>query len=74
VQAAIGLFVIALLLGGYGGQRPNQARRLAAKLSDEGRGTGPELRALLDDPAARAASYAAGALVPVILALMIFKP
>lgn len=74
VQAATALFVVALLLGAYGGQRPKQARKLAGKLSGEGRSAGAELRALLDDSAARTANYASGALVPVILALMVFKP
>jgi hypothetical protein len=75
VQASIALFVIALVLGSYGGQRPKQARKLATKLAEEGRGDAPvELRALLDDTRARAANYASGALIPVILALMVFKP
>jgi hypothetical protein len=74
LQASIALFVIALLLGGYGGQRPKQARKLATKLAEEGRGEAPELRALLDDTRARVANYASGALIPVILALMVFKP
>ncbi len=74
VQAAIGLFVVALALGGYGGQRPKQARKLATKLAQEGGEGGGELRALLDDSRARAANYASAALVPAILALMVFKP
>lgn len=74
VQAAIALFVVAMALGGWGGQRPKQARVLAERLAEEGRPAGDELRALLDDPVARAANYASAALVLAILALMVFKP
>ena len=74
VQASIALFVLALLLGSYGGQRPKQARKLAAKLALEGGEGEAKLRALLDDPLSRATNYASAALVLVILALMVFKP
>lgn len=74
VQAAIALFVVALVLGGFGGQRPKQARKLATRLAADGEDASAELRALLDDPVSRAANYASGALVPAILALMVFKP
>jgi uncharacterized membrane protein len=74
VQGAIALFVVALALGGWGGQRPKQARRLATQLAGEGRPVSAELREMLDDRAALAANYASGALIPVILALMVFKP
>jgi uncharacterized membrane protein len=74
LQAAIALFLAAVGLGGYGGRRPREARELAERLAEEGRVAGVEIHALLDDRRARAANYAAGALVPVILALMVFKP
>ncbi len=74
IDAAIALFAVALLLGGVGGQRPKQARKLATRLASEGRQSGAELRALLDDPLSRAANYASTALVLAILALMVFKP
>jgi uncharacterized membrane protein len=74
IDAAIALFAVALVLGGLGGQRPKQARKLATRLANDGRPAGAELRALLDDPLSRAANYASAALVPAILALMVFKP
>lgn len=74
IQAAIGLFVLALLLGGYGGQRPKRARRLATRLTEEGAPADAELRALLDDLLSRVANYASALLVLAILALMVFKP
>jgi uncharacterized membrane protein len=73
VDAAIALFVAAMALGGWAGQRPKRARRLAARLAEED-GEAGELRALLDDPASRAANYASALLVLAILALMVFKP
>lgn len=62
------------LLGGLGGQRPKQARKLATRLTREGGQADAELRALLDDPLSRTANYASAALLPAILALMVFKP
>ena len=74
IDAAIALFALALVLGGFGGQRPKQARELATRLASEGGQAAAELRALLDDPLSRAANYASAALVLAILALMVFKP
>ncbi len=74
VDAALALFLLAMALGGIGGQRPKQARLLATELDREGRPATPELRALLDDPLSRAANYATAGIVVAILALMVFKP
>lgn len=74
LDAALALFLLAMLLGGLAGQRPKRARLLAAELAREGRPPTPELRALLDDPLSRIANYASAGLVLVILALMVFKP
>lgn len=74
VSAAIALFVLALVLGGVGGQRPKQARKLATQLASEGKSATGELRALLDDRVAQLANYASSALILVVLGLMVFKP
>jgi len=74
VDAALALFILAMLLGGLAGQRPKRARLLATELARENRPPTSELRALLDDPVSRAANYASAALVVAILALMVFKP
>jgi uncharacterized membrane protein len=74
VDAAIALFLLALLLGGFGGQGPKRARMLATALVEEGKPMTPELRALLDAPLSRIANYAAASLIAAILALMVFKP
>jgi uncharacterized membrane protein len=74
VDAALALYVIALVLGGLGGQRPKQARQLASRLAADGEPVSSELRALLDDPISRAENYGSLLLVLVILALMVFKP
>ncbi len=71
---ALGLYGASVLLGGLGGQRPKQARRLAARLAREGKPASAELRALLDDRLSLAANYLSALLVVVILALMVFKP
>ncbi len=74
VVAALVLYVLALGLGGAGGQRPKQARLLAERLAGTGQEANAELRALLDDPRSRGANYLALAIVVVIVALMVFKP
>jgi hypothetical protein len=66
--------VAALVLGGLGGQRPKQARRLAAELAERGEPASDELRALLADRPSLVANYAAALCVLGILALMVFKP
>jgi uncharacterized membrane protein len=74
VDAAIALYVVALALGAVGGQRPKQARRLAARLASEGAPSSADLRALLDDRLSLAANYTSAVVVLAILALMVFKP
>ena len=74
IVLALVLFVAALLLGGLGGRRPKQARKLAEALDSENAEMTPQLRRLLDDPLARAANYASALLVAVILVLMVWKP
>ncbi len=74
VSASIGLFIAALAIGGLGGQRPKQARQLAARLSAEGAAVSPQLRALLDDRRALWQNYVSLLLVLAIIALMVFKP
>jgi uncharacterized membrane protein len=74
IDVALALYVVALVLGALGGQRPKQARRLASRLAADGAPASRELRALLDDPASLAANYASAAAVLAILVLMVFKP
>jgi uncharacterized membrane protein len=73
VAAALGLLLLAFVLGGLGGQRPKRARRLAARTAGEP-GDLAELRALLDDPVSRALNYAAALAVVAALVLMVWKP
>jgi len=69
VSASLGLFIVMVVLGAIGGQRPKQARKLAA-----GGGSADEVRRLLDDRAALAMNYVSLALAVAIVALMVFKP
>jgi uncharacterized membrane protein len=74
IQGALGLWIAAVVLGGYGGRRPRQARELATELAAADREQTPELRALLDDVPSRVANYVSGLALLAILALMVFKP
>ena len=74
VEASIGMYLAALALGGLGGQRPKQARRLAAELAQRNVPVNGELRALLNDRVSLLANYASLALILVIVGFMVFKP
>lgn len=74
VDASIALYLLALALGGLGGQRPKQARRRASELADRDAPADRELRALLDDPISRAANYGSLVLILAIVVIMVFKP
>ena len=74
VDASIGMYIVALALGGLGGQRPKRARRLAVELAERDAPISDELRALLDDRVSLAENYVSLALILVIVAFMVFKP
>jgi uncharacterized membrane protein len=74
LSSSLALFVAALVLGGIGGRRPKQARRLAARLAEERDEMTEELRMLLDDRLSALANYASTLLVLAILVLMVWRP
>ena len=74
IDTSIALYLAALALGGFGGQRPKQARRLAADLAEQQAPANSQLRALLDDPISRAANYGSLVLILAIVVIMVFKP
>lgn len=74
VDAALGLLVAVVVLGTFGGQKPKQARKLAARLAAEHEPLSYELRTLLDDRATLATNYMSALLLLGIIALMVFKP
>jgi uncharacterized membrane protein len=74
LQVSLALFLLALVLGALGGQRPKRARRLAGRLAEDGDELTPELRRLLDDPLSLAANYVSSAVVLAVLVLMIWQP
>jgi len=74
VQAAIGLWVASMALGGYGGRTARHARYLAERLAAAGDEPSEELRALVGRRGPLLASYASGALLLAILVLMVWKP
>jgi hypothetical protein len=71
---ALGLFAAALAIGAAGGRRPRQARRLAARLAESGRGASPELYDLLADRASAATNHLAALMIMIIIALMVWRP
>lgn len=75
IAGALGLLIVAFLLGAAGGQRPKKARLTAERLAREGTSApAGELRALLDDPLSSAMNYASGLCVAAALVIMVWKP
>jgi uncharacterized membrane protein len=74
VIAALVLWVLANALGGAGGRRQEEARRLAVELAEHGDTATAEQRARLVDSVGIALSLASGLAVFAVLALMIWKP
>ncbi|HEY2353649.1 MAG TPA: DUF2269 family protein [Gaiellaceae bacterium] len=74
IQAALGLWVAAMVLGAYGGRTARRARHLAEKLAREGDEPSDELRALVSARGPLWASYASFGLLLVIVVLMVWKP
>jgi uncharacterized membrane protein len=74
ITASIALLAAALVLGGLGGQRPKQARKLAVAETGRRETASPELGALLDDRPARALNVVSLLLIAAIVVLMVTKP
>lgn len=74
IAGALGLLVLAFVVGAIGGQRPKRARLLAERLAQEGKNKSTELESLLDDSLSLALNYTAAALVVTALVIMVWKP
>lgn len=74
IVTSLVLWVVASALGGVGGNRDKEARKLAERLAAEGDAPSPELSVRLRDPVSLALSWGSGVVVIAILALMIWKP
>jgi uncharacterized membrane protein len=74
VWATIVLWIVGNALGGRGGKKSEEARRLAVRLTAEGDAPSAELHAALRDPASNAMSWGAGLAFLLALVLMIWKP
>lgn len=73
IQAALGLWVAAMALGGYGGRTARHARYLAERLAAEGDAPSVELRDLVSSRVPLLASYASGLILLAIVGLMVWK-
>jgi uncharacterized membrane protein len=74
IQAALGLWVAAMVVGGYGGRTARHARHLAARLAAGDDMPSPELQALVAARFPLSASYASALMLLAILALMVWQP
>ena len=74
VIAALVLWAYANAVGGMGGRRDEETRRLAERLAAEGDAPSAELRARQRDPVTLFLEYSGGVAILLILVLMIWKP
>ena len=74
IQAAIGLWVASMGLGGLGGRSARHARYLAQRLAAEGDAPSEQLRALVGGRGPLWASAASTLLLVAVVALMVWKP
>jgi uncharacterized membrane protein len=74
IQAALGLWVAGMALGGFGGRTARHARTLAARLTAEDDRPSPELHALVAARVPLWASYASSGMLFAIVVLMVWKP
>jgi uncharacterized membrane protein len=74
IQAALGLWVASMAVGGYGGRTTRHARHLAQRLAAEGDVPSAELHDLVAARVPLAASLASGLMLIAILALMVWQP
>jgi uncharacterized membrane protein len=75
IQAAIGLWVASMALGGLGGRTARHARELAERLAQAGNDEpSAELHALVANRPALWASYGSSALLLAIVVLMVWQP
>jgi len=74
IQAALGLWVAAMVVGVYGGRTARHARHLASRLAAGDDAPSPELGALVSARGPLWASYASGLMLLAILALMVWQP
>ena len=74
IQAALALWVVSMVVGGYGGRTARHARHLAQRLAAEGDAPSAELLALVAARVPLLASLASGLMLVAILALMVWQP
>ena len=74
IQAALGLWVAAMAVGGIGGRTARHARHLAERLVADGDRPSEELRALVAHRPSLWASYLSSAMIVAIVVLMVWKP
>ena len=74
IQAALGLWVAAVVLGGIGGRTARHARYRAEELAASGDLPDPDLSALVRHRPSLILSYISSALLVAIVVLMIWRP
>jgi len=74
IQAALGVWIAAMAVGGIGGSNARRTRALAERLAADGDRPSEELRALLNHAPSRWAGWASTLMILAIVVLMVWKP
>jgi uncharacterized membrane protein len=74
IRAALGLWIVSIVLGALGGRTARHARYRAEELVAAGDRPDEELRALVRHRPSLLLSYASGVILLVILVLMVWRP
>jgi len=74
LEISILLFVVALVLGAWGGRRSRKTREYAESLADGGEGDEATLRTMLANRTTWAMNWASVVLALAVLVLMIWQP
>lgn len=74
LEISILLFVVALVLGAWGGRRSRRVREYAVGLADRGEGDAATLRSMLSDRLTWLLHWGSAVLAVIVLVLMVWQP
>lgn len=74
LEISILLFVVALVLGAWGGRRSRRVREYAVGLANDGDGDDATLRSMLSDRLTWLVHWGSGVLAVIVLVLMVWQP
>lgn len=74
LEISILLFIVALVVGAWGGRRSRRVREYAVGLADRGEGDDATLRSMLSDRLTWLLHWGSAVLAVIVLVLMVWQP